>query len=114
MTKEILSRLDLIAAKLGQTAAELWPHAVRHTAIQCASNIGIWVFVFLGAVILMGIGLWVGFKKEWKEGPWIAPIAVSAVLCFALLLAASVSGADSIAGALEPTGHTVKAILRNR
>lgn len=114
MTQEILSRLDLIAAKLGQTAAALWPHAVRHTAIKSAAEIGIWVGFAVLSFTLISVGAWAGSREKFKEGPWIFPCVAGGILAFMLLLSASLSGSDAIAGALEPTGQTVKSILRNR
>ena len=112
MTKEILSRLDVLAAKLGQTASALWPHAVRHTAIEGFAAVAIWLMF---AVVALGLivfgGVW-GKKEKWGEGLWIAPVVVGFVLCIFCAMGAGVGGSDAIAQALEPTGYTVKAILR--
>ena len=110
MTKEILSRLDVLAAKLGQTAAALWPHAIRHTAIEGFADIAIFTAFSLLAVALIAAGSYSGSKKEWEEGPWIAPLVSGGVLALMCLLTLAFGGTTSIAKALEPTGYTVKKI----
>jgi len=113
MKEEILSRLDLLAAKLGHTATALWPHAVRHTAIKAASEVFLVVFSAALATFLILTGSVFGSRRKWEEGPWIMPLAAGIVLAVITLLF-GIGLPDSIAAALEPTGHTVKAILRGR
>ena len=109
--KEILSRLDLLAAKLGQTVEALWPHVIRHTAIEAFTEIAIWCVMVVFAVILLRVGVKEGENDKW-EGVFGISLTISgAVLLLFIITFLAFEGSKTLAKAFEPTGYTVKQIM---
>lgn len=110
---EILIRLDALALKLGQTAAELWPHAVRHTAIEATATIIICGLALIFGAALLTFGLVRGERTRWEESPLtIAPCLFGGIILLLGSITGVANGPETIAKALEPVGYTVKSILK--
>src|SRR3990167_341257 len=108
--------LEKLAAKLGQTAEALWPHAARYQALVAMVYIIIWTLI---AAIL-----WSDYWK-FSDQPWTFAAASgrpehsrypSAKLFLiiaapAALFVAALVWLFNLAVALEPVGYTVMKIL---
>ena len=108
MMDEAISLLRDLAAKLGQTVEELWPHAVRYQAVSALTWIVVWTAVFLAAGALM--------LSQKKQSYWIddetptAKFIFTVLFFFALIAWIGVMGTN-LPIVLEPTGYTVTGIL---
>jgi len=108
MMDEAINLLRDLAAKLGQTVEELWPHAVRYQAVSALTWIGVWTAVFLAAGALM--------LSQKKQSYWIdndtptAKFIFTVLFFFALITWVGVMGTN-LPIVLEPTGYTVTGIL---
>lgn len=115
-----LELIKSLATTLGKTAEELWPHAVRHTALDAlGAVVGAILLVIVAVVIFLYFKdlpwLWGGRKRD--DGTLVdrapsAKVFAMIFLTIALLIGAVTIGAN-LAAILEPTGHTVKMILRS-
>ena len=110
--KEVLSRLDVLASKLGQTGAYLWPHAVRHTAIEAGASVFVWACLSIFGVLLIVFGILAGRKEKFEEGLWIAPLMAGSAICFLSIMIGLFDGPGTIAAIFEPVGHLTMEILR--
>ena len=107
--------LQALADKLGQTVEQLWPHAVRHTAIEGFGDC-VALCVFIGMIIGVYVAIWKMTNKfnpddsGSQEMKWVTRIISLLVVVFGVPICLfGIPGA--LAQALEPVGATVKALL---
>lgn len=109
--QEILSRLDALAAKLGQTAAYLWPHAVRYVVFRSIAVVVLWSFLFLASLSLTGIGFRIGLKSQWEKELGIILATLGGFFVFVCLVPILADGPSIIASIFEPVGFLTREIL---
>ncbi len=107
-----------MATRLGTTVEELAPHVVRHVQIKAVAGLALLVIVSAVAAPLLFLQVRSALKKDWAKATdaeiaaAIVPIAVLSITCLTALLLAAAAGPNHIAAALEPTGATVRMLLR--
>ena len=115
--EKALEMIGQLAAKLGQTTEALWPHVVRHTAIEGGASLLIGVFVL--AVLVVGlVGTYrTANKDDWftSDGPRCAAVVIFLVLCLITFITSVKilnNFSENVSKFLEPTGHTIKEIIK--
>jgi hypothetical protein len=105
LQKELLSRLDALAAKLGTTSDHLWAILIRQAKIVAIED-ALWILMAIAFSVLLGkAALWVtrtekaNEKQEWNQrspiawdyGPVIFFSGIAGVACLILDVLAFVS-----------------------
>jgi len=114
---KVIGFLESLATKLGTTVEALWPHAVRHIALEG-------LFAVLAGVVLLvvSISFYLYFRKEpwfhkWTDGngtkqAFLGPRGWALIAIGVFTVAFTIESCSKLPQVFEPQGHLVRKILR--
>ena len=112
LMKEVFSRLDALAAKLGVTAEYLFGLYVRQAPLEAIYTLMLIAAALISAALLLG-SIVLGMKKCSKSfEDWCAAVGTVSGITFVVLLVASViQASDVLAQLYNPEYWAVKEII---
>lgn len=112
MNEQLWQRLDLLAERMGVTAAHLWDVLVRQAYVN-AVEAGLFLALVLAAAAALRRWWrwWLGIEREWERTDKLLPLAIATAVVAAAGLAAVACAIDALGGVLNPEYYALSKVL---